>query len=294
MEKLSEGLQVAVKRPTLLGEGAVWDAAASLLYWVDIFGHKVFIYNPVTDMNREIDVGQQVGTVVPRASGGLLLAMKDGFYALDTNFELLTPIINPESHLGANRFNDGKCDPAGRFWAGTMTNDSSPGGALYRLDTDMSVTQVLTGITCSNGLTWSPDKKNMYYIDSSTREVWSFDYDEATGNISGQRTAVTISKAEGVPDGMTIDEEGMIWVAHWGGGIVSRWNPHTGDRLETIHVPVTQVTSCAFGGANLDTLYITTASVELNESDMAKYPLAGSLFQIKTKTRGIPGFSFRA
>ncbi|WP_036746213.1 SMP-30/gluconolactonase/LRE family protein [Paenibacillus sp. UNC451MF] len=294
MEKRTDGLQVALKRSTLLGEGAVWDAVASLLYWIDILGHKVFIFNPVTGMNREIDVGQPVGAVVPRASGGLLLAMKDGFFALDTKLELLTPLFNPESHLGANRFNDGKCDPGGRFWAGTMTNDSGPGGALYRLDTDMSVTQVLTGITCSNGITWSPDKKNMYYIDSPTREVWSFDYDEASANISGHRTAVTIPKAEGVPDGMTIDEEGMIWVAHWGGGIVSRWNPHSGDRLDTVHVPVTHVTSCAFGGTNLDTLYITTASVELNESERAKHPLAGSLFQIETKTRGIPAFSFRA
>ncbi len=277
-----------------LGEGALWDSKRHMLYWVDIIEKKLFDFDPSTKKNRAIDVGQFVGTVVPRKRGGVMLALHHGFCALDLETEKLTPIADPEKDLPDNRFNDGKCDPAGRFWAGTMSLvGKNNAGALYRLDPDLTVHRMLDGATTSNGIVWSLDSKTMYYIDTPTRRVDAFDYDIETGDIKKRRPAISIPESGGNPDGMTIDAEGMLWVAHWGGGRVTRWNPRDGKPLQTVRVPVSRTTSCAFGGEKLDQLFITTAQIgRFSQTPLPDEPHAGGVFVAEVGTRGVPAFEF--
>jgi sugar lactone lactonase YvrE len=276
-----------------LGEGAAWVARHQRLYWVDILGKKVHIHNPVDGSNQVIPVSQQVGTLAPRRKGGLILAMERGLYFLDETTGELVFITDPESDKPTNRFNDGKCDPAGRFWAGTMSNVGEPGaGGLYRMDPDLNVHQLVSEITTSNGLIWSLDAKTMYYIDTPTMEISAFDYDLTTGAISNRRTAVRIPEGEGRPDGMTIDAEGMLWVAMWEGWQVNRYHPQTGEKLASYPVPAARVTSVAFGGPYLDELYITTARLQLAGEELAQQPHAGGLFRVRPGVEGFPAFEF--
>jgi sugar lactone lactonase YvrE len=199
--------------------------------------------------------------------------------------------VTPESHPPSNRFNDGKCDPTGRFLAGTMAIDETPGsGSLYSLDQNLRVKQLLGGLSISNGMGWSPDYSTMYFIDSPTKQVVAFDYELNTGNISNRRVVVTIP--EGYPDGMTTDQEGMIWVALWAGFKVTRWNPRTGKLLQSISVPAPNVTSCTFGGSNMNELYITTARKDMDTAALDKYPKAGGVFRLKTDVIGMKNFEF--
>jgi sugar lactone lactonase YvrE len=276
-----------------LGEGALWDARRQVLYWVDILKNALHVYDPLAQADRVIDVGQYAGTVVPRRAGGVMLALQHGFASLDLETEELDLIHDPEPHLPGNRFNDGKCDPAGRFWAGTMALDFTPNaGRLYCLDPDLSVRVVLGNVTISNGIVWRPDHTTMYYIDTPTRQVDAFDYDVETGQIENRRVVVRVPEEMGLPDGMAIDSEGMLWVAQWEGYGVSRWDPATGRLLQSVDVPVGQVTSCAFGGENLDQLYITTARVELSAEQLKAQPLAGGLFRADVGVTGLPAFEF--
>ena len=278
-----------------LGEGPLWHAQTQRLYWVDIIPGEVHVYDPAAGTDRCINVGQQVGTVVPRVSGGLMLALEHGFASLDLETERLTLLADPEAHLPGNRFNDGKCDPAGRFWAGTMgMADPTPpaAGALYCLDAQHQVAQRLSGVTCSNGLVWSSDLSTMYFIDSGAQTVDAFDYDHATGAIANRRAVVTLPDDYGIPDGMTIDVEGMLWVAGWGHHRVSRWNPADGKLLRTLEFPASQVTACAFGGPNLDALYVTSARTGLSPEALAKEPLAGALFVVYPGVQGVPADEF--
>jgi sugar lactone lactonase YvrE len=259
-----------------------------VLYWVDINAHKVHVFDPGTGVDKSIDVGRPVGCLAPRRNGDLLLGLSNGFAALDIESGAVRPLIDPEAHLGDNRFNDGKCDPRGRFWAGTMSLKREKGGAsLYCLFADLTVRTMLTGVTVSNGLAWSKDQKKMYYIDTGAQKVSVFSYNAETGDISRRRTAFSIPPDQGKPDGMTIDEEGMLWVAHWGGGRVSRWDPKQGRQIAEIEVPAPNVTSCAFGGPHLDELYITSARGPLNEEARKKHPGAGGIFRAKTGVRGV-------
>ena len=290
---MDAALELLVDAHALVGEGPLWDEEQQVLYWVDILSSALYIYDPATGENRSFDVGQHVGTVVTRASGGLMLAVRNGFASFDLETQELTLIANPETHITGNRFNDGKCDPAGRFWAGTMAYENpKDSGSLYRLDTDLSVHKMLGDIAISNGIIWSLDHTTMYYIDTLRKNVRAFDYDNATGDISNERVVVTVLEEIGMPDGMAIDTEGMLWVAHYGGSCVCRWHPDTGELLEKIEMPVTQVTACAFGGPNLDTLFITSAAQELDAAELARQPLAGALFSIKTPYQGVPSFRF--
>jgi sugar lactone lactonase YvrE len=273
-----------------LGEGAIWNSARQCLHWIDIKGRRVFTYDPVTGENRACDVGQMVGTVVPRARGGLMLALREGFASLDPDTGRVTLRPRPPEHDPALvRFNDGKCDPAGRFWAGSMALGPGPGplGRLYRLDPDGSVRVMLRGVGTSNGLAWSLDRRTLYFIDTPLLRVDAFDYDEATGDITNRRPAITIPPDLGRPDGSTLDADGMLWVAMWEGGAVTRWNPRTGEWLRTIRLPVNRVTSCAFGGPELDTLYITSARNGLTDEQLAAQPLAGGLFRVNPGMRGL-------
>lgn len=277
----------------IVGEGPIWDDEQQLLYWVDIMANTLFTYTPTTGESRAFDVGQHVGTVVPRTSGGVMLAVYDGFAAFDLATQQLSLINNPESHLPNNRFNDGKCDPAGRFWAGTMAyEDQTTQGSLYRLDPDLTVHKMLDNLAISNGIVWSLDQRTMYFVDSFAYDVKAFDYDLATGDITNGRPVIHIPREMGIADGMTIDTEGMLWVAHFGGSRVCRWHPGTGEILQTIHLPVSQVTACAFGGPELDTLYITSAAIGLSDEALQQEPHAGGLFVAKPGQRGLPAFRF--
>ncbi|MCI0392420.1 MAG: SMP-30/gluconolactonase/LRE family protein [Acidobacteria bacterium] len=276
-----------------LGEGPCWDARRQSLYWVDIEEHRLHIYDPAKREDRAIDVGQPIGAAVMRKSGGVLLALRQGFYAFDLDTETLEHLDDPETDLPENRFNDGKCDPAGRFWAGTMAVSEAPNrGSLYCLDTDLTVHKRVEAVSISNGLAWSLDERMMYYVDSPTRVVSAFDYDKASGEISNRRAAIQIPDGMGFPDGMTIDEEGMLWIAMWDGAMVGRWNPANGSLLSEIPLPVSRPTSCVFGGKNLDELYITSARSRLDKETLAAQPLAGGVFKCKPGIRGGPAWDF--
>jgi len=276
-----------------LGEGALW--RQGILHWVDTINGQVHLYDPVSGEDRLISLGRQVGTVVPRTGGGLVVAMADGFALLDPKTGELTLMGDPEAHLPNSRFNDGKCGPAGRFYAGTMDLQCAPdAGALYVMDTSGEIRCVLDHVTISNGLAWSPDEKTLYYIDTPTHEVWAFDYDRTSGELANRRTVVCVDEQLGNPDGMTIDAEGALWVALWGGSAVSRWDPATGKLLAKIEIPALNITSCAFGGEDLDVLYVTTALAGTNEEMRKKYPLAGGLFRIQTGVQGLPAYTYNA
>ncbi|MFC3803233.1 SMP-30/gluconolactonase/LRE family protein [Cohnella sp. GCM10012308] len=273
-----------------LGEGPVWDARDDSLYWVDILSHRVYSHRPEEpNSDRAIELSPFVSSIVPRRSGGFALTLQDGFYGYDPATAELTLLAEVEASLPGSRFNDGKCDPAGRYLAGTMSMDEEKGrGTLYSLDEGHSVKPLVPDVTISNGLAWSGDGATLYYIDTPTRCVYAFDYDMASGAVSNRRVAADIPEEEGFPDGMTIDAEGMLWIAHWGGWQVTRWNPATGEKLLSVPVPASQVTSCAFGGEQLDKLYITTARVGLDEAALAAQPHAGGLFCADVGVRGLP------
>ena len=270
-----------------LGEGPHWDARRGKLYWVDIMGKHFHTYDPNNGENDTLSFDQYIGAVVPTGDGKFLLAMENGIHIYDPEHDQLEQIIDPEKDLPNNRFNDAKCDPSGRFWAGTMSmQGEQKQGSLYRLDPDKSLTKVLSDVSISNGLAWSPDEKYMHYIDTPTGKVVTFHYEAKTGSLSKQRTAIEVPGEMGGPDGMTIDEEGMLWIAHWGGARVSRWNPLNGELLKEIPIPAKNVTSCTFGGENLDELFVTTAREGLSEGDLEKYPQTGGLFRVQTDVRG--------
>jgi sugar lactone lactonase YvrE len=292
MPSKQKEIELVVDAKAKLGEGSIWDAKKQLLYWVEIEGGFVHIYDPATGKDKEIRVGQKVGTVVVRRSGGLMLAVQDGFASFDPasgKLEVLAP--NPESKTTGNRFNDGKCDPAGRFWAGTLGRGGS--GALYCLQADGRCEKKEGNITTSNGIVWSLDKKTMYYIDTHALNVAAYDYDLASGTIANKREVIRVDGDQlGHPDGMTQDAEGMLWIAHWDGAAVRRWDPKTGKLLESVSIPAQKVTSCAFGGRNLDELYVTTANYDHSPQADPEFPQAGGLFRFKPGVKGLEAFEF--
>jgi len=272
-----------------VGEGPLWDVGEQVLWWVDILSHRVHRFDPVRNDAQSFDVGQQVGTLVCRGQGGLMLAMEDGFASFDPATNTLELISDPEADQPENRFNDGKCDPAGRFWAGTMNlNDAAARtGALYSLDANHQVTRHFSNVAISNGIVWTSDANTMYYIDTLDRGIDAFDYDLEQGAISKRRTVIEVPEELGGPDGMAIDAEDMLWVAMFGGGCVVRYDPRSAAELARVEVPASNVTACAFGGTDLDQLYITTARVGLDPPELALQPAAGDLFVAATGVAGV-------
>jgi len=267
-----------------LGEGALWHDGH--LLWVDIEGWSVNRLNPATGHNARWKLGQRVGTVVPRREGGMVAAVHHGIGVLDTKSGDFSIFVDPEGGRAELRFNDGKCDPRGRLFAGTMgLVKPRATGSLFRIDADRSVTRVLTGTGTSNGLAWSLDERTMYYIDTPTLEVSAFDYDPDTGVISSRRPVVKFAGDNGRPDGMTIDAAGNLWVALYDGGVVVCCDPRSGRTLERITTLASKTTSCAFGGPELRDLYITSAQA-------AGEPESGGIFVCRPGAQGIPAFSF--
>ena len=283
-----------VQQGARLGEGSLWHPQTQRLFWVDIMGQTVFVFDPKSGENRGINVGRDVGTVVVRKSSGVMLGVKGGFACLDIETESLEEIAMVEADLPKNRFNDGKCDPAGRFWAGSMDYDfAKDAGSLYCMDRDLSVRKVLSDVSISNGLVWTEDQSTFYYIDSLAFQIAAFDYDVSTGEIDNRRGVVELPESVGFLDGMSIDANGNLWVAIYGAGQVRCWNPTNGELLDTVEAPGAKlITSCAFGGPNLDELYITSASDGLSEQEKKEQPLAGSLFRAELDVSGLPTFEF--
>jgi sugar lactone lactonase YvrE len=276
-----------------LGEAALWDYKLKKLLWVDIENGNLYFYNPSTKTNSAYSFDKRIGTVVPTDSGQYLVALQDGIYVFSPQNGELTKKIDPEN-IKEHRYNDGKCDPAGRFWVGTMALDTTEGAAsLYLIKQDFAYETVLKNVTISNGIVWSLDNTKMYYIDTPTHTVVEFEYDLETGKIGSSKIAIEIPEDLGSPDGSTLDEEGMIWIAMFGGGCVTRWNPRTGKLLQKIDVPAHNVTSCAFGGNDLNELYITTGSMEMDEKQKEKYPDAGKLFMTVPGIKGINANYFK-
>lgn len=266
-----------------LGEGPLWHPEEERLYWVDIEGECFHRYSPDTGKGDTFPVGQAVGCLAFRASGGLVLGLRDGLAFWDQNTSDIVIIDNPETGRTNARFNDGKVGPGGRFWAGTLGEDDQ--SCLYRLDPEGTVRAMETGITISNGIGWSPDDRVMYYTDSALRVIYSYDFDPDSGEIENRREFVRVPLTEGFPDGLTVDSEGFIWSAHWDGWRVTRYDPD-GKTERVIALPVQRPTSCTFGGPDLDQLFITSAWTGLSETDRREQPLAGDLFQVQTDTRG--------
>jgi sugar lactone lactonase YvrE len=267
---------------TRLGEGPVWDHRSRQLWWVDILNGRIHAFDPARRQDRTYEIGQFVGALALRQEGGLLLALQSGFAFYDPATEQLTPIADPEVDRPGNRFNDGKCDPAGRFWAGTMDHaEQAASGSLYCLDPDgMTVSRHLEDIRISNGLAWTKAGDRLYYIDSPTHKVQAFHYDINSGAIEYDRDVLTFDPGYGYPDGMCIDEEDQLWIAFWDGAKVRRFDPDRGRQTWQIDVPARRPTSCCFGGNNLETLFITSAA---KEGD----PLGGGLFAVKPGLRGV-------
>jgi sugar lactone lactonase YvrE len=276
-----------------LGEGPVWDAHAACLYFVDILKGQVHRFDPVTRAARAFDVGQPVGAIGLTEAGDLVLAVRDGFARFDPARRRVSMIAEVEADRPDLRMNDGACDRAGRFWAGTMALDERLcAGALYRLDAGGRVETMLRAITISNGIDWTLDDRRMYYVDSPTQSVDIFDFDVASGAITNRRPFVWIPPADGVPDGLTVDADGGVWVSLWSGSAVHRYTPDgTLDRV--VRLPVTHPTSCAFGGAELRDLYITTASIALDARARERQPHAGGLFRCRPGPAGRAPYRFR-
>ena len=273
-----------------LGEGPCWDNRSGVLLFVDITRGELHRYDPARGATQSIALGQEIGAAVPRTSGGLVVALRDGVATLE-NGELrwIAPI---ESQNHSNRANDAKCDSKGRLWVGTMAFDMAPAaGSLYRVDVDHSWHRAVAETTISNGIAWSPDDSRMYYIDSGTRRVDVFDFDPESGELTSRRPFIQFVESDGVPDGMTVDADGAVWVAMWGGACLRRIAP-SGREIDRIELPVTQVTSCAFGGPDLTDLYVTTARIGLSSSEVAAQPLAGALFRCMPGVRGLPVSAF--
>lgn len=274
-----------------LGEGPIW--YGDQLYWVDIIEKKVHAYQPGTGRVRTFQLDHFVGAVVPRRRGGLVVALQTGFAFLDETRGTVTPIVDPEADKLETRFNDGKCDPPGRFWAGTMGLKGERGiGALYMLDAEGRAHRKISGVTTSNGICWSVDARTMYYIDTPTQQVVAYRFDAATGEIADPRVVVAIDRSEGGPDGMTIDERGYLWIGLWGGHAVVCHDPASGRRVSKLELPVARVTACAFGGPDLSDLYITTARTGLPEAERDQQPLAGRLFRTRVGVKGVPAYAY--
>jgi sugar lactone lactonase YvrE len=289
MKPTHEELKLVWDGKAMLGEGPVWDHTSGQLIWVDIMGKSVHFFDPTKGVDGTITLEQRIGAAVPRIKGGLILALENGFHEFNLETKRLTKLIDPESDRPENRFNDGKCDDAGRFWAGTMDmNEELPHGSLYCLETNGTIRKSVENVIVSNGIAWSPDNQTMYYIDSPTKRVLAYDFVLESGELSNPRIIVTIPDGEGFPDGMTVDTDGMLWIAQWDGWQVSRWDPKSGKKLSSIPVPAARVTSCVFGGENFDELFITTARVGLDEKQLADQPSAGGIFCIKPGYKGRP------
>jgi sugar lactone lactonase YvrE len=299
-------LDIALAAAAGCAEAPLWDDRDGVLLWVDNRRDELHRFDPRSGADAVLTLAQPVGMVVPRAGGGLVAGVRDGFAAVagDGSLEMLAEV---ERDVPSSRMNEGRCDSRGRFWGGTMAGDplnEQGRAALYRLDADHSVRRMVPGTTISNGLGWSPDDRRFYFVDSLSFGVDAWDYDADTGEIRNRTRLVdlgvctdpaarTAANPDGfvVPDGLAVDAEGCLWIAMWGGGCVRRHAPD-GRLLSTVVVPVAQVSSCGFGGDDLGDLYVTTAACDLDDQQLAVQPHAGGVFVGRPGVAGLPNHRF--
>lgn len=281
-------VECVVDCQNILGEGPAWSADEQKLYWVDIEKSELWRYDPETKESRVWKTQERVGSFAFREQGGLLVAFESGLAFWDPESGDVSRIQDFEPDLSTTRTNDGRCDRQGRFIVGGM-NESESGEAIsnvYRLDPDLSIHQIIAGVTCANSTCFSPDGKRMYFADSPTGEIWSYDYDTDAGTISNKRVFTDFSDQPGIPDGSIIDSEGFLWNAQWNGYQVIRYRPDGAiDRI--IETPVMNPTCVVFGGKELDVLYITTARYLMPQEQIDSEPLSGGLFAVKLDVKGL-------
>ncbi|XP_034035748.1 regucalcin [Thalassophryne amazonica] len=279
-------VECAVKDSALIGEGPVWEEFEQTLLFVDIAGHKIHRWSPATNHVQSMETGHMVGFAVPRTSGGYVAGVGRSIVAVDWATQSIRPMVEVDEDKPNNRLNDGKVDVTGRLLAGTMGMEERPAvvqrkqGSLFALTSDLTVTKHFDQVDISNGLDWSLDHRTFFYIDSLSLTVDAFDYDTSTGHMDNRRVVYYMEEGEGLPDGMTVDANGRLWVACYNGGQVINIDPTTGVRLQTISLPVMKTTSCCFGGPDYADLYVTSASLDLDQSERTQQPLAGSTFRI--------------
>jgi sugar lactone lactonase YvrE len=275
-----------------LCEGPQWDERTRRLVWVDILQGRVHEADATGGHHVVHELGVPVGAVAPRRRGGWVAAVERGFQLFDEQWRPHGPLVPAPGQRSGTRFNDGACDPDGRFWAGTLAYDETPRqGALYRLGADGTCAEVLTEVTNSNGLGWSPDGTTFYYVDTGRGTLDVMTYDRRTGAVADRRTLVTVPEKDGLPDGLTVDLDGHLWLALWGGGSVRRYSPD-GDLELVVALPVTNVTSIAFGGPDLTDLFVTTARQGIDAVQRRREPLAGSVFRCRPRVTGRPRATF--
>jgi sugar lactone lactonase YvrE len=272
----------------ILGEGPYWHARRKSFFWVDIEKGTLFEYTQLSGKIKTWNFKHRLSLALEaKEIDHMILALDLKIARFNLKTEELEWLTTVEEGLPLNRCNDGKCDAEGRLWVGTMSRMFTAGaGSFYSIDQNFKFQKHLDQITISNGMAWSEDNKTLYYIDSPTQQVNAFYFDLENGEIRFDRTVIEIPTEMGTPDGMCIDQEGKLWVAHYGGFGVYRWDPVSGKLMEKIELPVPNITSCTFGGENLDILLITTARENLTDSQLAEYPFSGDVFLVQTNTKG--------
>ena len=276
----------------VLGECPVWDHRARALYWIDVKRPAVYRWEPEGGQSGQWRMPVMIGCLGLCESSRGLIADVEGFGFLDIRSGQVSRLSDPEPDLAANLFNDGKVDRRGRFWAGSMHESGTlPTGSLYRVDPDLRVRRMREGFHCPNGLGWSLDERTMYVTDSTIRTIWAYEFDGPSGDLGPRRVFARLASEDGLPDGLTVDQEGYVWSAIWDGWRLLRFDPN-GNVERELRLPVQRPTSCVFGGENFETLFVTSASDELSNAELAQGPLAGSLFAVRAGCAGLPEGKF--
>lgn len=286
---MSLQVECAARGADLIGECPLWDGRE--LWWIDILGPALKRLDPASGAQRALALPEAIGSFAFRRAGGILAAMKSGLYFLSPDGGALECVARPEPGLPHNRFNDGRCGRDGRFWAGTMKDEGErePVGSLYRLDPDGTCARMRGNLYVPNDLCWSPDGRTMYLSDTHRHVIWAHDYDRAAGAISPER--VFAQGDELHPDGACVDAEGCVWSCQYGGWRIVRFTPE-GKVDRVLELPVANPTCCCFGGAALDTLYVSTATQKLAPDELARQPLAGSVLALRPGVKGLPESRF--